>query len=1376
MSGNMTEALRRIKKNKETKSRVLDMSGLWLTELPEELWECVWVEELGLGRKYWNIEKEEWEWDFENKEYVNFLPSVPSKLHRLENLTTLILDGINIPEINFVVNLPNIKSLDISFNQYNDVSFLAQLPNLQNLDFSYNYISDISILNQLPSLQYLNLGNINTKDFNALKGLPNLRYLNLKGNCIGDESFLHKLPNVQCLNLSDTKIRDFSFLHKLPNLRDLDLQFSQINDLNFLNQMPNLQRLNMSGCSISELDLSKVQPNLQYLDLNHNEISNVSFLTKFPNLKGLDLNMNQIRDVGILNHLPNLQEVDLHYNQISSLILKRQLPNLQSLNLDGNRISNFHFLGKLTNLRSLTLGSNQIKNIHFSSQLPNLRQLSLSNNQIKDFSFFKQMPNLENLDLGHNQISEFRFKEKLYNLQKLNLNGNQISDVNFLDQLPNLENLELMENQISNFVFSGQLRNLQSLNLSDNQIGDFRFLEKLTNLKNLSLVANRINNIGFLGNLTSLLSLNLYHNYISDLSFLGRIPNLERLFLNDNQVKDVNILDRLPNLQILNISQNQIREINLENQLIKLNTLSLNKNQIISFDFLNQLPNLQELKLDENGLSNFMPGVQLPNLQKLTLKDNEIEDISFLDKLPNLLELNLHNNKVSDINSIKKAPSLREIFLGHNQVKGIRFMHKLRYLQTLALQNNQIIDIIPLPKELGNIQQLSIGENNFMYFPFELLFLPKLFWLNIRKTSAINIPKELTHESNALPHLKNYYADLLKDPYSAYEAKQIIVGNGRVGKTSLLKALYGLGDFDPNEDSTHGIQLFDTTLSLPEKQATANLSLWDFGGQELYHATHRIFMQTRALYLVVWDPKTEAKLGEENVKLHGQDYIFRNYPLSYWLGNVRALSKDAKIIVICNKVDDGQERFPKDIHELQTQYNIDSYISVSAETGYGIPILRQRIQYLLEEMPEMGMQMPGSWRRVREKLTDLRSRQQCISLEEYHAVCDTEALSEGSMDTLLRFLHHSGFLFWHERYLRDQIILDQKWALEAIYQLLDRNGWYPLLKGNALRQRSELAKCWRDYTLSQVKLFLEMMQSCELALMLEDEESENPHYLIPEFLPDTPSPAVADIWEATTGPIYYFRFQQSFFHAALIQRFIVRNAKLAEHYDLFWRSGLLLKVESTLALVQVYPEAGRIDMQLRGTNPDYLLERLKNEITKIQELKDESGFLLSLTGHTNEWVILEQVKQQIKKGKAHIASTTGEILELDPFYLLLSTKNQDWDYYENTLGLKELSDRETGIQLLIPTAPPNPLEGLKLLVKKELINEGIGAAITCLETHLHTDSTPATDLIVISSQFQAFNRSVAKGLHSVDEQYLLSNRISNQVVALLTTIQEADLK
>ena len=61
MAGNTAEALRRIQENKRTKSKILDLSGLGLTELPEELWDCVWVEELGLGHYWsWNGEKENW--------------------------------------------------------------------------------------------------------------------------------------------------------------------------------------------------------------------------------------------------------------------------------------------------------------------------------------------------------------------------------------------------------------------------------------------------------------------------------------------------------------------------------------------------------------------------------------------------------------------------------------------------------------------------------------------------------------------------------------------------------------------------------------------------------------------------------------------------------------------------------------------------------------------------------------------------------------------------------------------------------------------------------------------------------------------------------------------------------------------------------------------------------------------------------------------------------------------------------------------------------------------------------------------------------------------------------------------------------------------
>ena len=107
-------------------------------------------------------------------------------------------------------------------------------------------------------------------------------------------------------------------------------------------------------------------------------------------------------------------------------------------------------------------------------------------------------------------------------------------------------------------------------------------------------------------------------------------------------------------------------------------------------------------------------------------------------------------------------------------------------------------------------------------------------------------------------------------------------------------------------------------------------------------------------------------------------------------------------------------------------------------------------------MPEVGMEMPVSWKQVQDQLAAITD-QPFIPMQQYQHICSAEGLSAGSATTVLRFLHHSGFLFWHEQYLQDQIILDQKWALDAIYQLLDRNSWYKILKGNGLRKRSDLA-------------------------------------------------------------------------------------------------------------------------------------------------------------------------------------------------------------------------------------------------------------------------------------------------------------------------------
>ena len=1231
MEGNMEEALRRIHENRRTKSEILDLSGLGLTELPKELWDCVWVEELFLGDRHWDKKNQIWDYNHGGKS--NRLPLIPFEIANLKAITTLSL----------------------YLNPIRDLDFLFGLSTLHTLD----------------------LGSTQVRDLNGLQGLVNLTSLNLRATQVSTLNGLKDLVSLTSLNFNFTQVSDLNGLQGLVNLTSLDLGSTRVSDLNGLQGLVNLTSL-------------KLGP----------RVSDLKELQGLVNLTSLNLACTQVNDLSVLQDLVNLTSLDLNSTPVSDLSDLRGLVNLTSLYLFSTPVKDLKALQSLINLTTLNFHSTAVSNLSVLQGLVNLASLNLASTPISDLSGLQGLVNLTSLNLARTPVSDLSGLQDLVNLTSLNLDATQVRNVTGLQSLVNLTTLDLRSTQVSDLSGLQGLVNLTTLYLGSTQVRDLSGLQGLKNLTSLHLHSTPVRDLSGLKGLVNLTTLDLHSTPVSDLRGLQGLMNLTSLSLSFTPVSDLSGLQGLMNLKSLGLHSTPVRDLSALKDLF-----------LMAF-------------LDLGG----MP----------------VRDLSALKGLVNLIKLDLGGAPVSDLTPLKGLLNLTELDLRGTLVRDLSGLNSLEKLTTINLMDSSI-----------------------NYFPFELLSLPKLEQLHLSNTTCINIPQELTYEFNALPHLQSYYSDLLKDPYSAYDAKQIIVGNGRVGKTSLLKALYGFGDFDPDEDSTHGVKLFNTTLPLPEKLATANLSLWDFGGQELYHATHRIFMQTRALYLIVWDPETEAKLGEESINLHGQDYIFRNYPLSYWLGNVRALSKDAKIIVICNKADDGQERFPKDIHQLKNQYKIDSFISVSAKSGHGIYSLRQRIQYLLDQMPEMGLQMPGSWLRVREKLTNLRSKQQYITLKEYHTVCVTETLSAGSMNTLLRFLHHSGFLFWHEEYLQDQIILDQKWALEAIYQLLDRNGWYPLLKGNALRQRSELAKCWRDYTNEQVNLFMEMMQSCELALKLEDDNKDNPTYLIPEFLSDTPTPKIADIWDTSISPIYHFRFQHPFFHATLMQRFIVRSAKLAERYDLLWRTGLLLKVEDTLVLVQVYPEAGRIDMQFRGVNPANLLERLKNEISEIQEAIGESSFFLSLSGQSYEWVTLEQLQLQSSKGKTQVASTTGEILELAPFLPLLSPENSDRDSEHKAPGLKELSDRESGSQLLQPTAPSSPLQALQNQVKAQLIAANIPAAFTLLRNHLQPGTTSADDLILLQSQYTHYLEELQFDVLSSEERRLGYNRLVKGILELV---------
>src|SRR6201993_4252873 len=127
-----------------------------------------------------------------------------------------------------------------------------------------------------------------------------------------------------------------------------------------------------------------------------------------------------------------------------------------------------------------------------------------------------------------------------------------------------------------------------------------------------------------------------------------------------------------------------------------------------------------------------------------------------------------------------------------------------------------------------------------------------------------------------------------------------IVGRGAVGKTLIVKRLVD-DQFDPNEKKTEGIQITEWPLRLHGHE-DVRLHIWDFGGQEIMHATHQFFLTQRSLYLLVLN-------GREG----GEDA-----DADYWLQIIESFGGDSPVIVVMNKI--GEHRFDLDRLGLRAKY------------------------------------------------------------------------------------------------------------------------------------------------------------------------------------------------------------------------------------------------------------------------------------------------------------------------------------------------------------------------------------------------------------------------------------------------------------------------
>jgi len=415
-------------------------------------------------------------------------------------------------------------------------------------------------------------------------------------------------------------------------------------------------------------------------------------------------------------------------------------------------------------------------------------------------------------------------------------------------------------------------------------------------------------------------------------------------------------------------------------------------------------------------------------------------------------------------------------------------------------------------------------------------------------------PTEIQY-SDTEAAIKSYF---LQEKHPLYEAKILFVGQGSVGKTSLVRRLT-LNEFDLNETKTEGISIDHIQVSnqseIENQQSKIRLNIWDFGGQEIMHATHQFFLTKRSLYLLVLD----SRLTQEENRVE------------YWLKIIQSFGGESPVLIVGNKID----QHPLDIDRtgLQKKYpNIVGILETSAATGAGIEELKAAITEQVNSLPHVRDLLPETWFTVKTKLEELGKQSNFITHDKYLELCaENEVSDETSQRTLIGFLHDLGVVlhFQDDPRLEALGILNPQWVTNGVYKILNSHTLFQNKGVLTLAMLNTILNI-DGYPRDKRLFIVDMMKKFELCYDIEADKT----FLVPDLLPkDQP--------DLNFNGIPAFEYAYPVLPSSVITRFIVRmNQKIDDGF--VWRTGVVLKIGENKALVKADIEDRKITIAIDG--------------------------------------------------------------------------------------------------------------------------------------------------------------------------------------------------
>jgi GTPase SAR1 family protein len=545
---------------------------------------------------------------------------------------------------------------------------------------------------------------------------------------------------------------------------------------------------------------------------------------------------------------------------------------------------------------------------------------------------------------------------------------------------------------------------------------------------------------------------------------------------------------------------------------------------------------------------------------------------------------------------------------------------QLVYLKSLNLDGNQLTTLPLEIVQLVNLQSLDLSNNRLTALPSEIVQLIELKSLDLDGNQLTTLPPEIIQlvklrslnlDGNPLPQpyisaiergIESLFTYLgtLNRAVPQYEAKLLLVGEGNVGKTSLVEAMLG-HKFVENRKTTHGINLKPLGIVHPDPAINDSISLntWDFGGQEVYRVTHQFFFSQRSLYVLVWWPREGPEAGD----------------IEGWLQRIKLRVPDARVMMVATHADQprhGELDYP----DLQSRYGdmLCGNFAVDSKSGKGIGELIEAIARQAAALPQMGEQIAPDWLAARDAVLALAESEPQIRRGRFAQIAYKNGVVKDApkeIDVLLDLLHDLGRIVYYgdDDGLRDTVVIKPEWLTKAIGYVLEDG---PTRDGSGELQHQDLKRIWHEHGREEWEtydpkyhpFFLRLMEKFDISFRFPDRDVSLVGQLVPFERPDSlPWSAGTAVPEGSRELSLICAMDQE--PPGLVPWTIVRSHRFSNDLPrMHWRKGVFLSHQGQQALVELMSPT-EFSIHVRGDAPGHFFSLLRDGLEYLINLRWE---------------------------------------------------------------------------------------------------------------------------------------------------------------------------